>query len=654
MKSAFERMRCCVLAALLPILGLAAPVFACPELSDAPSSHWRLERTQGRAWLVTPCGDRFFTLGVNVMDPGLIDPTLERDPLSEAPVDPRISRWADMARKNVTGWGFNTVGGFSIAPDLTRMPTVINLELGRNARFHWFDPFDPKMPEVMRAKARQLTAPYRGSPYRIGYFSDNEVGWWGGALFRYYSAAAPTTYTKQRLVRLLRQVYRDDWRRFTADFAPPPGVANWRQLRDAREVTHLRPGGNGVAVVRRWTFLVAQHYYQLSRDAIHAADPDALFLGDRLPIYYDPMAVRAEAPYVDVVSTNYNVDSPEGWIAPYYFAGLHALTGGKPILVSEWFYAAQDNRTGNRNNGHLMTVATQTARAEGAAAATRAFVSLPDLVGLHWFQYYDDPKGGRKDGEDYDFGLVDVRGEPYRRLTAALDAVNRDVPEIHLTAPGLPVASAAGPFVIPKAAIDPTKPSFIDWPKPASLLPPLTAAPGEVPFGEAYLSWSAAGLALGTIGQDYYDIGLLGYEGNFPLSEAYRIELGVDAGAGPRHFTYYFIPPATKVKDHPPMAPRLCLGTPAEHGVTTCPPVPGAQALYFGADQPRIAAEAIIPWQALGLAGPPADGSLKVEVSSTAWYRSRWMSLSGMSPAEGDRHPERWRRMELGGLRTAG
>ena len=35
---------------------------------------------------------------------------------------------------------------------------------------------------------------------------------------------------------------------------------------------------------------------------------------------------------------------------------------------------------------------------------------------MHWFQYYDHPKGGRPDGEDYDFGLVDINDRPYRRL----------------------------------------------------------------------------------------------------------------------------------------------------------------------------------------------------------------------------------------------
>ena len=178
----------------------------------------------------------------------------------------------------------------------------------------------------------------------------------------------------------------------------------------------------------RWTGIVAEHYYALAAAAIHAADPDALYFGDRLPIYYDPAAVRAMAPHVDAIATNYNVDSRDGWIADYFFDGLRKLSGGKPVLVSEWFFAARQNRTGNRNNGHLMTVETQAERAAGAAAATENFAAIPEIVGAHWFQYYDHPKGGRADGEDYDFGLVDINDQPYRRLTAALGLANRRAP----------------------------------------------------------------------------------------------------------------------------------------------------------------------------------------------------------------------------------
>ncbi len=327
----------------------------------------------------------------------------------------------------------------------------------------------------------------------------------------------------------------------------------------------MKPGGSGIRAVREWTAIVAERYYTLAERAIRAADPDALFFGDRLPIYYDPAAVRAMTPHVDAIALNYNVDSSDGWIADYFFDGLRKLSGGKPALVSEWFFAARENRTGNRNNGHLMTVATQEERAAGATAAARNFAAVPELVGIHWFQYYDHPKGGRGDGEDYDFGLVDINDRPYEQLTSALAAANRQIPQIHSIA-GV-TSSRSDLLVLPHALVSAGDHSLSEWPKPSSLLPRLKASPGAVEFGEGYLSWSERGLALATIGQDYFDIDLLAYNGAFPLIDAYRVELGIDVGAGPRRFTLFFIPPRTKLHDHPEMAAQLCAGS-AELAIT--------------------------------------------------------------------------------------
>jgi hypothetical protein len=392
--------------------------------------------------------------------------------------------------------------------------------------------------------------------------------------------------------------------------------------------------------------MVAERYYALAEQAIRAADPDALFFGDRLPIYYDPAAVRAMMLHVDAIAVNYNVDSSDGWIADYFFDGLRKLSGAKPVLVSEWFFAARENRTGNRNNGHLMTVATQDERAAGAAAALTNFAAIPEIVGVHWFQYYDHPKGGRTDGEDYDFGLVDINDRPYERLTTALSAANRRAPQMHAAAT-VPL-SRTGVFVLPHAAISVNNHSLTDWPKPASLLPRLTASPGAVEFGEAYLSWSARGLALATIGQDYFEPDLLAYDGAFPLVDAYRVELGVDFGQGPRRFTLFFIPPRTKLHDHPPMRAQLCAG-PAQVAITEgCAEVNGAEAVYFGADQPRITAEVMIPWSALGNAAPAPGSPLRAEIAITSWDRERWMSLSGRAPDAAMNHPEAWSAMRLG------
>ncbi|MGH6969787.1 MAG: hypothetical protein ACREEN_11865, partial [Stellaceae bacterium] len=467
-------------------LASIGPAFAACDLAHAPTTRWQTVEQDGRSWLVDPCGRRTYSIGVNVLDDGLSGAKLDRPHYDWRAHYASLTNWIAATDARLHEWGFNAAGAWSLPPQQLRLPTTIDLELGRLAKFHWFDPFRPDMAAIMDAEAAKLIAPYRHTAYRIGYFSDNEVGWWDGALFTFYSRKPAANFTKRRLVAMLRVRYGDDWRRFTRDFVPPAGVDSWAELLATRQTTRLRPGGDGAAAISQWTGIVADRYYALAAAAIHKADPDALYFGDRLPIYYDPAAIRAEAHHVDVIATNYNVDSPEGWVAPYFFDGLRTLSGGKPVLISEWFYAAHQNRTGNRNNGHLMTVETQAERATGASAAARNFAAVPDILGLDWFQYYDYPLGGRQDSEDYNFGLVDINDRPYQRLVTALAAANRTLPTLHAAAAAMPRLSRET-IRVPHAKIDFAKPSLIDWPKPVSLMPPLATAADDVPFGEVYL-----------------------------------------------------------------------------------------------------------------------------------------------------------------------
>ena len=71
----------------------------------------------------------------------------------------------------------------------------------------------------------------------------------------------------------------------------------------------------------------------------------------------------------------------------------------------------------------------------------------------------------------------------------------------------------------------------------------LLAPSPEVVFGDLFLAWSPQGLHVATISMDHYDAHLLAYDGAFPRSEAFRIDLGVDAGAGARRFAFFVIPP---------------------------------------------------------------------------------------------------------------
>jgi hypothetical protein len=625
------------------ILGTSV-VDACPQLALAPHTQWKLETQHGVSWLVTPCGDRFFSIGVNVVNGGYPRRLYEgRVAYHWGTFYPNLETWSESARRRLLEWGFNTAGAWSL--DLLRLPVIPDLELGRLARFHWFDPFDPATDQEMRTWAHKLVAPYKGSPHRIGYFSDNEVGWWNGALFTYYLKQRESHHTKRRLVALLRGHYGDDWESFSRDFLPPPGVASFTALlHSSGATTQLRPGGEGIHLIRRWTAIVAEHYYRLLHRALREADPRALIFADRLQIYYDPDAVRAMAPYVDAVATNYNVDGADGWIARYYFDGLRHLTGNKPILVSEWFFAAHENRSGNLNNGHLMTVHTQAERARGAAAAAQRLAREPQIVGLHWFQYYDHPKGGRPDGEDYNFGLVDIDDRPYDELTEAFRRVNPRLPELHQRGRLSASTAQRTQFAIPEADIDPRDRSLDEWPKDHALVPGLMAPVPEVVFGDLYLTWSRAGLSLATISMDYFDFELLAYGGAFPLEEAFRVEWGVDAGAGPHRFALYFVPSRASPRgDTSSIGVHLC-----QMRNATCAPVPFAVTTHFGGGIPRLTAEVLLPWSAMGMSGPPSDKQLHMELTATSFHRARWMSWSGLLPEVALRHPARWQLVKLG------
>src|SRR4029453_1592138 len=110
------------------------------------------------------------------------------------------------------------------------------------------------------------------------------------------------------------------------------------------------------------------------------------------------------------------------------FEALHELSGGQPVIVSEYSFHALDGRSGNRNTfGFPAQVANQKARAQGYRDMTTRLARLPYVIGADWFQWMDEPPSGRlRDGEDVNFGVVDVNDRPYGAL---VDAVRSTTPK---------------------------------------------------------------------------------------------------------------------------------------------------------------------------------------------------------------------------------
>src|SRR5438876_7976387 len=100
---AFQRIfRCTLLGA-----GPGAAARAC-DLEQAPSSRWSLAAEGGVWWLKTPCDERFYSLGVNILDGGYPDRTRDgKVYYSWQAFAPTLTDWIGETRQRLAEWGFN-------------------------------------------------------------------------------------------------------------------------------------------------------------------------------------------------------------------------------------------------------------------------------------------------------------------------------------------------------------------------------------------------------------------------------------------------------------------------------------------------------------------------------------------------------------------
>ena len=70
MKPLTKTCRCLLLALVILVVQSASVVSACSSMASAPHSRWQVTAHNGVFWLLTPCGERFFSIGVNVLNAG--------------------------------------------------------------------------------------------------------------------------------------------------------------------------------------------------------------------------------------------------------------------------------------------------------------------------------------------------------------------------------------------------------------------------------------------------------------------------------------------------------------------------------------------------------------------------------------------------------
>lgn len=475
-----RRLLCAVaLAALLavPLAPSTAGAFAQDDfggwlgVQTTATGRFRTEQIDGVWWLVTPDGHGLFSSGiVGVRVLGDYAPDLGTAPYQDNVLARygSAAAWADVAIDRLRDLNVNTIGSWSdyhlfpavmpytpILGFARHAPAVPGVAVGLTGQAVR-DYFDAAFVSAAPGEA-QLAASCASDPWCIGVFSDNELGWGPPLiitqpLFDAYFRLPAGAAGKLALQAYLEQRYAGNVAAFNADFA-----LSLASFADVQTMTALGAAWDTDGPARRavrhgFTGVVAEQYFRVVHDALRALDPTMLILGARFLSYSTPPEVAAAAaPWVDVVSTNYYEFGPAwfdlaqtlGASAGYITAArmfddvdtIYALTG-KPVLISEFGYRSAESDLPNSWPPFYPTLATQAERADSFSRYQRRAVQRPYVVGTHWFKHADQPIEGRNDGEDNNWGIVDLQDDPYVAIGDRMRATNAETPGRRLLVPG--------------------------------------------------------------------------------------------------------------------------------------------------------------------------------------------------------------------------
>jgi hypothetical protein len=166
-------------------------------------------------------------------------------------------------------------------------------------------------------------------------------------------------------------------------------------------------------------------------------------------------------------------------------------------MVTEFYFSATQNQTGNRNSGDAFPkVETQDQRANGFANCLRQLAAMPYMVGAHWFQFSDEPPKGRGDGEDWNFGLVDVKGQTYPKMETVLKSFHANM--IHQSHPTI------RQHVLPAAPKEPLADHLKSWNRTDGRI----RSASKLQWADLYACHDASNLYIGLVPMEYGDANL--------------------------------------------------------------------------------------------------------------------------------------------------
>jgi hypothetical protein len=382
-----------------------------PDPRARATGFFRVERINGRWWLVDPAGG----LGLNR---SIVSVAMLRTPGAVAALERKFgsdTQWAAQTAALLHAHGFNGLGAWTdtarlrAAPQKLAYTAIWNFmsSYGKKRGGTYQLPghtgyphnaifvFDPAFATFCLEHAQQLAAT-KDDPWLLGHFTDNELPLRREALANFLSLpeADPGFRAAQAFLR--------------ARHGPAATAAQ-------------------ITEVDRQDFLalVVDRYLDLVTRAIRQVDPNHLVLGSRFhgaQVRF-PETFRAAGKHLDVVAVNYY----NAWTADAELMAMWERESGRPFMITEWYAKGMDVPGLANVSGAGWVVKTQADRGRFYENFTLSLLESRACVGWHWFKYMDnDPEDTKADpsNRDSNKGIVSNRFEPYGPLLDAMKRLN--------------------------------------------------------------------------------------------------------------------------------------------------------------------------------------------------------------------------------------
>lgn len=334
-------------------------------------------------------------------------------------------KWSSGTRDLLITCRFNTVANWS---DLefaknAHLPYVLPLRNFPTTEVLLFrdfpDVFAQEYAQKAAVYAQQLDE-YQDDPWLIGYFLANEPKWAFGSFnlaFEMFTTNQKSE-TRSACINFLRDQYNGAIDRFNQDWA-----MNLRDFDDLMSITLKEESvltDRAIRDLKAFSEIMVKRYIKVVCDAVKKVDSNHLNLGLRYAwISSDLCYIAGE--FFDVFSIN-----------GYSFPGPPETRNifqrsNKPIMIGEFHFGSIDR--GLPATG-IVGAASQADRARAYRYYLENGFARPEIVGMHYFQWIDQPVLGRSDGENYNIGFIDICGKPYPEMTNAAIRSNERMYEI--------------------------------------------------------------------------------------------------------------------------------------------------------------------------------------------------------------------------------